>query len=60
MTLKTKKAEPTIVKGMLAIPAATIARTGRQVETFPIGPMRYFSRNSNNLFIIYPPMMFEI
>lgn len=39
---KTKNIEPTIVKGIEAIPAAMTARTILSCAIFPIGPIRYF------------------
>src|SRR5699024_6654974 len=42
--------DPTIVKGIHAIPAAIIALTILNEATFPIGPIKYFSKNANTLF----------
>ena len=51
---KTKNIEPTIVKGIEAIPAAMTARTILSCAIFPIGPIRYFCKKSN---INYSPFL---
>ena len=48
-TLKTKNIDPTIVNGIDAIPAAMIALTIFNWAIFPIGPIKPFSSNVNNL-----------
>src|SRR5699024_9393782 len=50
ITFNTKNIDPTIVKGIHAIPAAIIALTILNEATFPIGPIKYFSKNANTLF----------
>jgi hypothetical protein len=43
--LNTKNIEPTIVKGIDAIPAAMMLRTILYWEIFPIGPITAFSKS---------------
>ncbi len=55
----TKNMEPTIVKGILARPAAMIARTIRVEAIFPIGDMSLSFNNFINLLsspIIFSPL----